>query len=131
MGEDQFNLIPSLNVDQNLRFHCRLANRVDEDWLEHVGSVLGLNDLLKRFPEQLSGGQQQRVAIGRALAMRPELLLADEPTGNLDEANSDVVMDLMLSLSVETGCGLLMVTHSDRLADRLNRKLVLRRGHIS
>ena len=86
----------------------------------------GLTALLHRYPEQLSGGQQQRVAIGRALAGRPALILADEPTGNLDEATGDAVMGLMLGLVAETGASLLMVTHSERLAARLDRRLHLR-----
>ena len=77
---------------------------------------LGLGSLLKRYPEQLSGGQQQRVAIGRALAIKPLLLLADEPTGNLDEATADEVLALARDLVGRSGCGFLMVTHSVRLA---------------
>ncbi|MBF9061481.1 ATP-binding cassette domain-containing protein, partial [Rhodobacterales bacterium HKCCSP123] len=84
-----------------------------------------------RYPEQLSGGQQQRVAIARALAHRPALILADEPTGNLDEATGDAVLDLLLSLVAETGAALLMVTHSDRLAARLDRRLHLSRGQLA
>ncbi len=84
-----------------------------------------------RYPEQLSGGQQQRVAIGRTLAARPKLVLADEPTGNLDEATSEQVLALMLSLVAETGAALLMVTHSQRLADRLDRRVHLTAGRIA
>ncbi|NCX07635.1 MAG: ABC transporter ATP-binding protein [Rhodobacteraceae bacterium] len=92
----QFNLIPSLNVAANLSFHARLSGSEDKSWTEHLVHYLGLGTLLNRFPEQLSGGQQQRVAIGRTLAARPALVLADEPTGNLDEATADVVMNLLL-----------------------------------
>ncbi|MDU6141092.1 ABC transporter ATP-binding protein, partial [Bradyrhizobium sp.] len=81
----QFNLVPSLSVADNLNFQARLAGRHDPAWHTELVERLGLKPLLKRYPEQLSGGQQQRVAIGRALAVRPSLLLADEPTGNLDE----------------------------------------------
>src|SRR5205814_2680846 len=81
----QYNLIPSLNVLDNLVFQSRIAGRHDAAWHGELVERLGLGGLLKRYPEQLSGGQQQRVAIGRALAARPLLLLADEPTGNLDE----------------------------------------------
>ncbi|GJP75421.1 hypothetical protein CLOP_g5868, partial [Closterium sp. NIES-67] len=91
---------------------------------------LGLGDLLTRYPEQLSGGQQQRVAVGRALASRPRLLLADEPTGNLDEATSDEVLQLMLDLLRDSPTSLLMVTHSPRLAARLDRQVVLHRGQV-
>jgi putative ABC transport system ATP-binding protein len=86
--------------------------------------------LLKRYPEQLSGGQQQRVAVGRALASRPALLLADEPTGNLDEATSDDVLQLLLDLLRDSPTSLLMVTHSPRIAARLDRQVVLHRGHV-
>ena len=89
---------------------------------------LGLGDLLKRYPEQLSGGQQQRVAIGRALATKPLLLLADEPTGNLDEATADEVLALARDLVARTGCGFLMVTHSARLAATLDRQVNLHAG---
>src|SRR6266481_10173671 len=85
----QFNLVPSLNVEDNLSFQSRIAGRHDAAWHGELVARLGLGALLKRYPEQLSGGQQQRVAIGRALAARPLLLLADEPTGNLDEATAD------------------------------------------
>src|SRR6478672_10609797 len=81
----QFNLIPSLSVEDNLAFQSRIAGRHDAAWHRELVERLGLGTLLKRYPEQLSGGQQQRVAIGRALATRPPLVLADEPTGNLDE----------------------------------------------
>ena len=107
----QFNLIPSLNVAANLSFHARLSGSEDKSWTEHLVHYLGLGTLLNRFPEQLSGGQQQRVAIGRTLAARPALVLADEPTGNLDEATADVVMNLLLELVKESSAGLLMVTH--------------------
>src|ERR1700704_5215573 len=80
----QFNLIPSLNVDDNLKFQARIAGRHEAAWHTELVERLGLDDLLKRYPEQLSGGQQQRVAIGRALAPKPLLLLVHQPTGNLD-----------------------------------------------
>lgn len=126
----QFNLIPSLTVAQNLSIHARLANRSDPGWLTHLTERLGLTDLQDRYPESLSGGQQQRVAIGRAMAMRPKLLLADEPTGNLDETASTVVLDLMLSLVVDTGAALLLVTHSHEIAARLDRHAHLSGGQI-
>ena len=127
----QFNLIPSLNVAANLSFHARLSGSEDKSWTEHLVHYLGLGSLLDRFPEQLSGGQQQRVAIGRTLAARPALVLADEPTGNLDEATADVVMNLLLELVQESGAGLLMVTHSVRLAKRLDHQVHLQAGLIA
>jgi putative ABC transport system ATP-binding protein len=127
----QFNLIPSLTVAQNIAFQARLAGRHDPAHDADLSQRLGLADLGARYPEQLSGGQQQRVAIARALAHRPALILADEPTGNLDEATGDAVLDLLLSLVAETGAALLMVTHSDRLAARLDRRLHLSRGQLT
>lgn len=127
----QFNLIPSLDVAANLAFHARLSEREDAAWTNHLTERLGLSAFVDRFPEQLSGGQQQRVAIGRTLAARPKLVLADEPTGNLDEATGDAVMDLLLELVAETGAGLLMVTHSMRLAARLDRQVGLRGGVLA
>jgi putative ABC transport system ATP-binding protein len=127
----QFNLVPSLTVAQNIAFQARLAGRHDPDRDADLAQRLGLADLGARYPEQLSGGQQQRVAIARALAHRPALILADEPTGNLDEATGDAVLDLLLSLVDETGAALLMVTHSERLAARLDRRLHLSRGRLA
>lgn len=127
----QFNLIPSLTAGANLAFQARLAGRHDEGWCMHLAGTMGLSALLHRYPEELSGGQQQRVAIGRALAGRPALILADEPTGNLDEATGDAVLGLMLGLVAETGAALLMVTHSDRLASRLDRRLHLAAGKVA
>ncbi len=127
----QFNLIPSLTVAQNLSIHARLAGRNDPDWVVHLTERLGLRELQDRYPENLSGGQQQRVAIGRAMAIQPRLLLADEPTGNLDETASAVVLDLMLSLVADTGAALLLVTHSNDIASRLDRRAHLTGGHIA
>ncbi len=127
----QFNLIPSLSVLDNLVFQSRIAGRHDNSWHTELVERLGLGGLLKRYPEQLSGGQQQRVAIGRALAVRPLLLLADEPTGNLDEATADDVLALTRDLVARTGCGFLMVTHSARLAAALDRQINLHAGLIA
>jgi putative ABC transport system ATP-binding protein len=127
----QFNLIPSLSVRDNLAFQSRIAGRHDTSWQAELAQRLGLTSLLERYPEQLSGGQQQRVAIGRALAVKPLLLLADEPTGNLDEATADDVLALTRDLVAQTGCGLLMVTHSIRLAATLDRHVNLSAGLIA
>src|SRR5882757_5539981 len=127
----QFNLIPSLNVADNLAFQSRIAGRHDASWQAELVERLGLGALLKRYPEQLSGGQQQRVAIGRALAVKPLLLLADEPTGNLDEATADEVLSLARDLVTRSGCGFLMVTHSARLAATLDRQVHLHAGVIA
>jgi putative ABC transport system ATP-binding protein len=127
----QFNLIPSLNVRDNLAFQSRIAGRHDPLWHSELVERLGLGDLLNRYPEQLSGGQQQRVAFGRALAVKPLLLLADEPTGNLDEATADDVLALARDLVARSGCGFLMVTHSTRLAATLDRQIHLGAGLIT
>jgi putative ABC transport system ATP-binding protein len=127
----QFNLIPSLSVRDNLAFQSRIAGRHDAAWLAQLAERLGLAGFLDRYPEQLSGGQQQRVAIGRALAVKPSLLLADEPTGNLDEATADEVLALTRDLVAQTGCSLLMVTHSTRLAATLDRHIHLSAGLIA
>jgi len=126
----QFNLIPSLTVRANVAFQARLAGRHDPAWTDELVRRLKLEKLLERYPEQLSGGQQQRAAIGRALAVRPRLLLADEPTGNLDEATADEFMALALDVVEATGCALLMVTHSERLAKKLQRQVRLHAGVI-
>ena len=91
----------------------------------------GLTEQLNKYPEQLSGGQQQRVAIARTLAPKPRLVLADEPTGNLDEETAATVLDILLSLVAQTGAGLLMVTHSTALAGRMSRRLHLRAGRVA
>jgi putative ABC transport system ATP-binding protein len=127
----QFNLIGSLKVEDNLAFQARLAGRFEPQWQAELTERLGLGALLKRYPEQLSGGQQQRVAIGRALASRPGLLLADEPTGNLDENTSDEVLKLLLDLLADSPTCLLMVTHSPRIAARLDRQEVLHLGRLA
>jgi len=127
----QFNLIPSLNVADNLAFQAKIAGRHDGAWQAELIERLGLTGLLARYPEQLSGGQQQRVAIGRALATRPLLLLADEPTGNLDEDTADEVLALARDLVARTGCGFLMVTHSARLAATLDRQVTLHAGLVT
>lgn len=127
----QFNLIPSLNVADNLTFQARLNGGVDSDWRDYLIDRLGLSGMVARYPEQLSGGQQQRVAIGRALATRPAVVFADEPTGNLDEATADTVMQVFLDLVAQSGTTLLMVTHSERLAGMLPHRLHLSGGRLA
>lgn len=127
----QFNLIPSLDVAANIAFQARLAGRNDLAWNAELARRLGLEAHLRKYPEQLSGGQQQRVAIGRTLAARPRLVLADEPTGNLDEETGGAVLALMLALVEETGASLLTVTHSAGLAARMGRRLHLSRGEVA
>lgn len=126
----QFHLVPSLNVNDNLRLQARLANREDTAWSAQLLERLGLADYRRHYPEQLSGGQQQRLAIGRALAPRPALILADEPTGNLDETTAEGVLALLLELVADSQSSLLMVTHSPKVAAPLNRKIILRHGQL-
>ncbi|SNS66637.1 ABC transporter ATP-binding protein [Antarctobacter heliothermus] len=127
----QFNLIPSLDVTENIRFQARLAGREDPAGVAHLIEVLGLGPHARKYPEQLSGGQQQRVAIARALAVRPRLILADEPTGNLDEATAAEVLAQMLALVADTGAALMVVTHSPAVAARMDRQLHLRAGRLA
>ncbi len=127
----QFNLIPSLTVAANIAFQARLSGRHDPDRGRMLAERLGLDGHLDKYPEQLSGGQQQRVAIARTLAAAPRLVLADEPTGNLDEDTADRVFALMCELVAETGAGLVLVTHSQRLAARMGRRLHLRAGRLT
>lgn len=124
----QFNLIPSLTVAENIAFHAQLAGRKPD--VAGLAERLGIAAQLGQYPEALSGGQQQRAAIARVLAMRPALILADEPTGNLDEATGDRVLELLLAEAHSAGSALLMVTHSTRLAARLDRELVLSQGRL-
>jgi putative ABC transport system ATP-binding protein len=126
----QFNLIPSLTVADNLAFQARIADRFDAAWQTELTRRLGLASVTERYPEQLSGGQQQRVAIGRTLAGRPRLLLADEPTGNLDSATGAKVLDLLLDLQRRTGATLVLVTHDAEVAARADRRIYLRDGRI-
>lgn len=126
----QFNLIPSLDVAANVSFHARLAGRFDPVWEAELVQSLGIDQLLRRYPEQLSGGQQQRVAIARTLAARPALVLADEPTGNLDEATAETVLDIMLDLTKTAGIAFLLVTHSSRMAEKLDRRVLLHGGKV-
>ena len=127
----QFNLIPSLDVAANIAFQARLAGVYDAQAADDLAAALGLAGHMRKYPEQLSGGQQQRVAIARALAAKPRLILADEPTGNLDEATAAGVMVQMLALVAQTGAALVMVTHSPRLAQQMGRQLHLRQGRLA
>lgn len=127
----QFNLIPSLTVRDNISFQARLSGRIDAGHIDDLTDALGLGEYLGRFPEALSGGQQQRVAIARAMAIKPKLLLADEPTGNLDEATAETVLDQMLDLVAQTGAALMVVTHSPKIAARMDREVHLRGGVLA
>jgi putative ABC transport system ATP-binding protein len=127
----QFNLIPSLTVAANIAFQARLSGAFDADRVGHLTESLGLTPHLGKYPEALSGGQQQRVAIARTLAARPKLILADEPTGNLDEATAKDVLDQMLALVAETGAALMVVTHSQSVAAKMDRQVHLSKGRLA
>lgn len=127
----QFHLIPTLSVLDNIQLQARLAGVVDLALRDHLIDRLGLVDLLTRLPHQLSGGQQQRVAIARALLHRPKLVLADEPTGNLDGATSKSVIELLIELTRETGSSLLIVTHSQEMASYMDSRWLLQSGKLS
>lgn len=127
----QFNLIPSLTVAANITFQAALAGRVDAAHVEMLTDALGLSAHVSKYPEALSGGQQQRVAIARALAAKPRLLLADEPTGNLDETTAEVVLDQMLDLAQQSGAALMVVTHSPKVAARMGQTLHLAGGQLA
>ncbi|MEM6623514.1 MAG: ABC transporter ATP-binding protein [Pseudomonadota bacterium] len=127
----QFNLVSSLTTAQNICLQARLSGQFDPAWAEHLTEILGLLGFRDRYPEQLSGGQQQRVAIARALALRPRLVLADEPTGNLDTETGDKVMEVFLDLIGETDCALVMVTHNPRLAGLMQLSVKLVQGRLA
>ena len=126
----QFNLIPSLNVAANINFQANLSGPVDKNKVTKIVSSLGLSDQMGKYPEALSGGQQQRVAIARALVAEPKLLLADEPTGNLDEQSAQSVLKQMLKLVAETNTALMVVTHSRNVAARMDKQLQLTGGRL-
>lgn len=126
-----FNLVPLLTVEENLALPLLLDGRTpDAARVSDMLARLGLADKRKAFPAQLSGGQQQRVAIGRALLIRPALLLADEPTGNLDSASGKSVTDLLEYIHITTGQTVVMITHDESLALRAQRILHLQDGRI-
>ena len=126
----QYHLVPTLTVADNLKLQARLTGRLNLELFDYLESKLGLNGLLTRLPHQLSGGQQQRVAIGRALMHQPKLVLADEPTGNLDEVTSEQIMELFIDVVKSSGSALLMVTHSQHMASFLHTRLTLSGGQI-
>lgn len=126
-----FNLIPELNVEQNITFPLLLDyQKPDQKYVEELLEILGLKERRKRLPSQLSGGQQQRVAIGRALAARPAIIMADEPTGNLDSKNSQEVITLLKSMSAKYRQTILMITHNENHADATDRVLRMTDGRL-
>lgn len=126
-----YNLVPVLNVYENIVFPVELdGNEIDPNYVERVISVLGLKDKLDSLPSQLSGGQQQRVAIARALASKPAILLADEPTGNLDSKTSQDVLGLLKVTGEKFGQTIVMITHNEEIAQLADRIIRIEDGRI-
>ncbi len=126
-----FHLLPNMTAEENVSAPLELAHRpgavaLARSWLERVG----LGARRSHYPHQMSGGEQQRVALARAVAVGPELLFADEPTGNLDGTNGALVADLLFDLVRDSGAALIMVTHDDRLAARADRIVTMRDGRV-
>jgi putative ABC transport system ATP-binding protein len=126
-----FHLLPNMTAEENVSAPLEIAGRstaakTAREWLARVG----LSERLRHYPHQLSGGEQQRVALARALAIHPQLLFADEPTGNLDAANASGVAELMFELVAETGAALVLVTHDPALAARADRQIVMGGGLV-
>lgn len=127
-----FNLIPELDVEQNITFPILLDyGKPDQNYVEEILTVLSLQDRRHHLPRQLSGGQQQRVAIGRALITRPMLILADEPTGNLDTQNSSEVISLLKTASRRYQQTIIMITHNRNLASAADRVLQVSDGVLT
>jgi ABC-type lipoprotein export system ATPase subunit len=127
-----YYLMPHLTALQNVELPFLLANK--KPLAQHCKNLLesvGLLDKASRFPRELSGGEQQRVAIARALALQPPLILADEPTGNLDERNAEAVLQILLDVCRTQGCALVMVTHSDKVASRLGSRYELHHNALN
>ena len=126
-----YNLIPELNIRDNITLPVELdGGKVEEGELEEILKTVGLFGRERDFPSALSGGQQQRVAIARALFQKPSLILADEPTGNLDEKNSEDILGLLCKLNEEKKITVIIVTHSKVVADRAKRLISLKNGQV-
>lgn len=126
-----FQLLPSLTALENVMLPLQLAGRVDAHTLALAAlERVGLEYRLSHYPRQLSGGEQQRVAIARAFAPKPAILFADEPTGNLDAATGQRIIDLLFTLNAEAGTTLILVTHDTALAERCQRVLKLQDGQL-
>lgn len=126
-----YNLIPSLNVWENIVLPIGLDNKtVDKEFINDIINALGLSNKKDSLPNTLSGGQQQRVAIARALATRPSIILADEPTGNLDSKTSDEVMSLLKSMIKKYNQTLVMITHDETIAQMADRVIYIEDGRV-
>ena len=126
-----YNLVPVLNVYENIVLPIQLdGNEVDKDHIDEIISVLGLSEKTQSMPNQLSGGQQQRVAIARALATKPSIILADEPTGNLDSKTSQDVLGLMKTSCTRFRQTLIMITHNEEIAQMADRIIRIEDGRV-
>ncbi len=126
-----FNLVPTLDARSNILLPMRLAGKTpDKDWFDLIVNSLGIADRLNHRPSEMSGGQQQRVAVARALMSRPAVIVADEPTGNLDSHSTTEVMDLLRRAVDDLGQSVIMVTHDTGTAAYADRVLVCRDGRI-
>ncbi|CEN75952.1 ABC transporter ATP-binding protein [[Clostridium] sordellii] len=127
----QYNLIPVLNVEENIELPLMLGNDdIDEIYISELIDILGLKERKKHLPSQLSGGQQQRVAIGRALSTKPSIILADEPTGNLDSKTTEEVMELLKKSIKKYNQTLIVITHDQNIAKKADRIINIVDGHI-
>lgn len=127
----QYNLIPVLNVEENIEIPLMLGNDdIDEIYISELIDILGLKERKKHLPSQLSGGQQQRVAIGRALSTKPSIILADEPTGNLDSKTTEEVMELLKKSIKKYNQTLIVITHDQNIAKKADRIINIVDGHI-
>jgi putative ABC transport system ATP-binding protein len=126
-----FQLLPTLTALENVLLPLELGGKAQPGQIAHAAlERVGLADRATHYPRQLSGGEQQRVAIARAFAVRPQILFADEPTGNLDQETGEQVIDLLLDLRNAAGAALVLVTHDPRLASRCDRRLAMRGGRL-
>ena len=126
-----YNLVPSISVYENIVLPIKLdGKKVDKEFVDNVIETLGLKDKLDRIPSKLSGGQQQRVAIARALASKPAIVLADEPTGNLDSKTSQDVLGLLKTTGKKFNQTIVMITHDDEIAQMADRTIRIEDGHI-